>query len=193
MAHCFGESGIKMKVLIPISRRSEIRAEALESILNQTMTVELEYYFNTPDEKLKRKGQFEGYDKIVDRAKQFIRFSIKQPPHPWPHDCVVVNEANAKHTSCYNYELMAKAMFNDANIGAIALWRTYGALQPPNSEHVVNSCVMWRTEILAQMPKLDYPGADYENHCCPKYKDAVESLGYTMKYLDGVKRIERLV
>jgi hypothetical protein len=167
-----------MRVLIPIRCTENLDANVEKSIKAQTVNVIIELFQNTPVSTCKRKGEFEGRDAIVLRAKEI------------DDEYVVSNESAGEHLYVDNFKCMQDKMQSDKKLGAVALWRFRGAFSKPCSEHVVGSCVMWRTKILAQMPVLNIPEIYASRACsCMRYKDAVEALGFKMCYLDDIRRV----
>ena len=166
-----------MKVLIPIRCTDVLNSNVERSILVQTIKSDIELFVNTPISTCSRKGQFEGYDKIVNRAKELT------------DEFVVTNESNAWHRYVDNFQCMSIALKSDSTLGAIVLWRYAVARKPLSNYDIVGSCMMWKTKVLASMPMLDYEGSNYGTCCCARYKEAIEKQGFKAQYLDEKQRI----
>jgi hypothetical protein len=167
-----------MKVLIPIRCTEFLDANVEKSIKAQTFATEIELFLNSPMSQYKRKGEFEGRDAIIKRVDSII--------DPY----VVTNDSHAKHLFIDNFQCMYDALENDEKLGAVSLWRSNGAMAHPADKHMTLSCVMWRTKVLSRMPLLHVKEIYEAGHCCCNtYKAAVESQGYSMRFLDGIKRI----
>jgi hypothetical protein len=166
-----------MKTYIPISILDALDARVKKSILNQTVKTDIELVWNTPFSSCKRKGEFEGRDKIVKGVDLADRYCV-------------VNDSDIRHLYADNFECQEKYLNENKNVGAVCLF--WNGSKTPNINYLRIASTMWRTEILAKMPMLDYDGGEYGCCHCMRYKSAVESFGYKIVILDNMQRIKEI-
>ena len=164
-----------MITFIPIRKTEVLDKNVEKGILFQTIPTEIVLVENSPVSYEKRKGEFEGRNKIIEIAKEKYEFTI-------------VNDSNIHHLFVDNYCCMWKCLNENLDIGAISLWYRDGGYRPETNKHIKQTCVMWRTNLLKKMPIL----TDYKFCCCHSYKETLDLLGYKIIYLDGTKRVEEL-
>ena len=171
-----------MIVLIPNRNTDILDARVIKSITAQNIPVQIGIIENTPVSGMKRKGEFEGRDKIVEICR-----GIKD-------DYVVTNDSDTQHLYVDNLDFMRGYLDLHKNIGMVSLWWLDAPrdTRPNQKDHVKLGCAMWRTSILAQMPILSGPESNYDVCCCFTYKKAIEALGFGAGYLDDLKRIKDL-
>lgn len=166
-----------MKTYIPIAIIDALDARVEKSILNQTVKTDIELVWNTPVSSCKRKGEFEGRDKIVKGVDLVDQYCV-------------VNDSDIKHLYVDNFENQKQLLDNNNNIAAVCLF--WGNTGKPNINYLRIASTMWRTKILSKMPMLDYDGGEYGCCNCMRYKSAVESFGYKIVILDSVQRIKEI-
>jgi hypothetical protein len=132
-----------MKVFIPIRSTETLSENVRQSIEVQDGLIVL--VENEPLSTLPRRAsEWQARDEIVEIAKLST------------DKYVVTNDANAWHLYADNFACMEAALQLDPGLGAVGLYRnkTDHGFNMPKINHVYLSCVMWRHEILAAMPKL---------------------------------------
>ena len=171
-----------MIVLIPIRNTDVLDARISKSIKAQSIATQIGTVENSPVSTLKRKGEFEGRDKIVRMCAE-----IKD-------DYVVTQDSDTQHLFTDNIECMKKFLDNNKDVGMVSLWwlEAPRANCPIQSAHVKLSCAMWRTIVLAQMPILINADTNYDECCCFTYEKAIGALSFRATYLDDMKRIKDL-
>ena len=168
-----------MKVFIPIRSTEILNDEVKNSILNQSEKADIELIVTTPSFQLKRKGEFEARDLIVNKANNLL------------DKYVVVNDSDTSHLYNNNFKHMIEFLNNNEKVGAVVLWNSIIKFKEP-IVHYRLACTMFRTEILKQMPQLNIEGSDFNKCCCIRYKQKIEELGYQISYIDDIKRISEL-
>jgi len=92
-----------------------------------------------------------------------------------------------QHLRRDNFLRMGIELENDSELGAVALNR-YAQIPVPSS-HVLLGCVMYRTELLRNMIFKN----KYGKCLCREVKEAIEGLGYNIRYLDDAVRYKELL
>jgi len=169
-----------MKIYIPIKTTDVLDSRVEKSLLMQTLPTELILVPNVPLSTCKRKGEFEGRDKIVELVKR------------QKDEIIVESDADAQQLFADNLQCQLDFLNNNSDVGVVALFWKDGGFTPPYSTHVKMTCTMWRKKVLINMPQLDYEGACYSHCHCMAYKDAVEKQGYKMCYIDPIRRVRHL-
>jgi hypothetical protein len=170
-----------MKIYIPIRITDILNENVKKGLLAQTIPVEIILVPNTPISKYKRKGEFEGRDRIIDLVNQ------------QDDEIIVQSDSDIHQLYVDNLQCQLDFLNNNLDVGVAALFWSEGGFNPPYSTHVKMACTMWRKKVLINMPKLDYPGACYDHCLCMVYKKEVEKQGYKMCYIDELKRVQHLV
>ena len=170
-----------MIVYIPIRSTEVIDERVNKALMAQSIESEIVLVETSPVSNCKRKGEFEGRDKIKSLAS-----AIKD-------EYVTCNDSDSVHLFTDNLSLMKDYLEKNLSVGVVALWgHKNKAFQYPQNRHITLACTMWRREVLANICSLDFEGSDYKGCCCQRYKDSVIAQGYEMRYLDGMVRIKEI-
>jgi len=168
-----------MKVFIPI-RSTEVLTENVQKSI-EVQGGEIILVENEPLSMLSRRAsEWQARDEIVNTVKLLT------------DKYVVTNDANGWHKYVDNFACMEAALYCDPGLGAVGLWRQGQApAKIPENFPVYLSCVMWRREVLAAMPKLT-GNCDPKSCCCHYYGEAVRAMGYKYEFLDSIHRIQEV-
>jgi hypothetical protein len=165
-----------MKVFIPI-RTNEVLSESVRRSI-EVQGGQITLVENTPLSTLPgRTSAWRARDEIVDLVKGLS------------NKYIVTNDANAWHLFTDNLECMRKCLEARPDVGAVGLWRNGSNGGFAEEGHVYLSCVMWRREVLAAMPKL-VGNHDPKTCCCDYYGEAIRAMGTKRIFLDSTKRIQ---
>jgi hypothetical protein len=168
---------VAIKTYIPIRTTDILDPRVERAIVAQSLGAEIELVWNTPVSTCKRKGEFEGRDKIRELVKS------------GNNDIVVLNDSDIRHLFVDNFKCQFDYLSSNKDVGVVGLWSRRIPLSSPLDAHVKMQCTMWRKEVLVNMPLLDFEGSNYNCCHCMRYKQAVEAMGFKMVYLDGMRRI----
>lgn len=91
---------------------------------------------------------------------------------------IVLTDPNAIHE-------MIDCLWQNRELGAVALWFAQGRKTTVWLPHVHLKCMLFRREVLA---KIDFDKTDERGCTCNAVKYQIEAMGYKVRYLDFVNR-----